>query len=143
MHAKFQPVGNRPIYLRFVSEVLNGGRLDEAHQYLSPDVFSHNGLPGQQPGLAGFIATLRKLRAAFPDLYANATHVISEGDQVVGRFEVRGTHRGEFMGIPATGREVLYEEIVIVRLAGGKIVEHWSVADGLSLMKQIGASDKG
>jgi predicted ester cyclase len=138
MRALPRRLDNRSIYLHFVSEVLNDGRFDDAASYVHPDVVTHNGMPGQAPGLDGLVAALRRFRSAFPDLTAVATHIIVEGDQVVGRFEVRGTHRGEFMGIPPTGKPVEYEEIAIVRLAGGKIIEHWAVADAMTLLNQIG-----
>jgi predicted ester cyclase len=67
------------------------------------------------------------------------THLIAEADKVVAYFVVSGTHRGELMGKPATGRRVSYEEVIVLRLRDGKIVEHWAVADALSLMQGIGA----
>ena len=65
--------------------------------------------------------------------------MIAEGDKVMCKFSVKGTHNGEFMGVPATGNQVLYEEVIIVRFENGKIVEHWAVADALSLLQQIAA----
>jgi predicted ester cyclase len=106
-------------------------------------VVSHNPFPGQVPGIAGFVAALQAFRIAFPDLHATATHYIAEGDKVVGRFEVRGTHQGDFMGLAPTGRPIHYEEIAIVRLAGGRIIEHWAVADALAIMQQLGKSENG
>jgi predicted ester cyclase len=132
---------SKSIYQAFVDDVLNGGRFELADKYLDPVVVSHNPFPGQQPGIDGFVGALRAFRIAFPDLHAHATHYIEEGDRVVGRFEVKGTHQGDFMGLPATGRPIHYEEIAIVRLAGGRIVEHWAVADALAIMQQLGKSD--
>lgn len=131
---------NRSIYLHFVSDVLNEGRFDDARFYVHEDVVTHGGPPAREEGLAGFVAALKRLRSAFPDLTAVATHIVVEGDQVVGRFEVRGTHRGHFMGVAPTGKPVEYEEIAIVRLAGGKIAEHWAVTDANTLLNQIGAA---
>jgi steroid delta-isomerase-like uncharacterized protein len=133
---------NKSVYQEFVTEVLNGGRFERAEQFLDEDVVSHNPFPGQQPGLAGFIDAMRAFRAAFPDLHANATQYIAEGDKVVGHFDVQGTHRGDFMGLAATGKPIHYEEIAIVRLARGRIVEHWAVADALAIMQQLGKSEK-
>jgi steroid delta-isomerase-like uncharacterized protein len=134
---------NKAIYQKFVSEVLNGGNFSVAPTYLAPDVITHNGFPGQEPGADGFIAALKSFHGAFPDLRAEMTHVVAEGSQVVGRFEVTGTHRGSFLGMPATGRKVHYEEIAIVRMADGRIAEHWSVADALAIMQQLGLSENG
>jgi steroid delta-isomerase-like uncharacterized protein len=131
------------VYLKFVAEVLNGGNFSVAPDYLAPGVVTHNGFPGQEPGAEGFIAALKAFHGAFPDLRAELTHVVAEGEQVVGRFEITGTHRGSFLGMPATGRKVRYEEIAIVRLADGRIAEHWSVADALAILQQLGMSESG
>jgi predicted ester cyclase len=128
---------NKEIYRQFCEEVLNGGNFDVATQYLDPVVVSHSPLPGQQPGAYAFIAALMAMRKAFPDLHADATHLVAEGDHVAARFQVTATHHGDFVGIRATGRKIHYEEFVMVRFAGGRIVEHWAVADGLALMQQL------
>jgi predicted ester cyclase len=137
------PPDDRSVYQGFVADLLNAGRFELAERYLDPVVVSHNPFPGQAPGAEGFVAALRAFRTAFPDLNVRATHYIAEGDKVVGRFEVQGTHQGEFMGLAATGRAIHYEEIAIVRLAGGRIVEHWAVADALAILQQLGRSEKG
>jgi predicted ester cyclase len=131
----------KSIYQAFVEDLLNAGRYETAERYLDSVVTSHNPFPDQQPGREGFVAALRAFREAFPDLRAVATHLVAEGNLVVGRFEVTGTHRGQFMGSPATGNAIHYEEIAIVRFAGEKIVEHWSVADALAIMQQLQASE--
>jgi predicted ester cyclase len=70
---------------------------------------------------------------------AKAEDIIAEGDKVVGRFTVTGTHKGKFMDFEPTGNAFTYDEMVIVRFKDGKIVEHWAVTDVLSMMQQIGA----
>jgi predicted ester cyclase len=128
---------HKQIYRRFCDEVLNGGNFEVATQLLDPVVVSHSPLPGQQPGATEFVAALTAMRKAFPDLHAVATHVVAEGDLVAARFQVTATHAGDFVGIPATGRKIHYEEFVMVRFAGGRIIEHWAIADGLALMQQL------
>ena len=132
---------NKTTYLKFVEQVLNAGNFSVAADYLTPDVKTHNGFPDQQPGLDGFIAALKAFHGAFPDLRAQVTHAVAEGDMVVGRFEVTGTHRGTFLGMPGSGRKVRYEEIAMVRMAEGKIAEHWSIADALAIMQQLQTSE--
>ena len=132
---------HKAIYLKFIEEVLNGGNFSVAATYLAPDVKSHNGLPGQEPGFDGFVAALKAFHGAFPDLRAEVTHAVAEGEHVVGRLEVSGTHRGAFLGMPGSGRKVRYEEIAIVRMADGKIAEHWSVADALAILQQLQTSE--
>jgi steroid delta-isomerase-like uncharacterized protein len=79
------------------------------------------------------------LHAAFPDLHISIEDMIAEGDRVVCRERIIGTHRGDYMGLPATGKNVAYNEITIARFGDGRIVETWGVVDVLSLMKQLGA----
>ena len=128
---------NKEIYRRFCNDVLNGNHVERATQFLDPVVVSHSPLPEQQPGADGFIASLGAMRAAFPDLHAVATHLVAEGEFVAARLQVSATHSGDFFGIRATGRRIQYEEQVFVRFAGGRIVEHWAVADGLSILQQL------
>ena len=75
----------------------------------------------------------------FPDLTFSAEDMIAEGDKVAVRFTMRGTHKGEFMGVPATGKQFEVSGIDIVRFAGGKAVEHWGVTDTMAMMQQLGA----
>jgi predicted ester cyclase len=131
---------NKTIYQAFIAEILNAGRFETASQYLDVVATSHNPFPDQQPGREGFESALRAFREAFPDMQVKASHLVAEGELVVGRFEITGTHRGPFMGIPATGNAIQYEEMAIVRFAGGKIVEHWSVADGIAILQQLQAA---
>ena len=76
--------------------------------------------------------------SAFPDLHSTIDQLIAEGDIVAGRMTTTGTHRGEFMGIPPTGKRVTFSEIHIVRIADGKAVEHWGNSDDLGMMQQLG-----
>jgi hypothetical protein len=92
------------------------------------------------PGVKNVFATLHE---AFPDLHISIEDLIAEGDKVVTRERITGTHRGNYMGLPATGKKVAYNEIIIARFANGRIVETWGVVDVLSLMKQLGALPDG
>ena len=78
-------------------------------------------------------------RQAFPDYQVTIHEVIVEGDKVVTRKTFSGTHRAEWMGVPASGRKNSFGGIDIVRIAGGKVVEHWGEFDMLTLLQQIGA----
>ena len=77
-------------------------------------------------------------RTAFPDLQVTVDDLIAEGDKVVARITAKGTHKGEFMGTPATNKQISMQEIHICRIAGGKIVEHWGLEDSLGMMQQLG-----
>jgi predicted ester cyclase len=74
----------------------------------------------------------------YADIHLNVEDVIAEGDKVVGRTTVTGTHQGEFMGVAPTGKSVTYNEIFIFRFADGRVVETWGVVDVYAQMKQIG-----
>lgn len=76
---------------------------------------------------------------AFPDVHATIDDLLSDGDKVVERTTARGTHRGEFNGVPATGNPVVWTEIHIHRMTEGKIAELWSEIDFLSIFMQVGA----
>jgi len=79
------------------------------------------------------------LHRAYPDLQLTIEDLIAEGDKVVSRNSVRGTHRGEYLGIPPTGKSVTYNEIFVFRFVDGQIAETWGVADVWSQMRQLGA----
>jgi predicted ester cyclase len=130
---------NKEICRRFFEEVLNKGNFVVIDELVAPQVVSHSPFPGQKPGAIGVKETLMLFRKAFPDLSLTTVHLLAEADKVVGYFTVSGTHRGELMGRAPTGNKVAYEEVIVLRLESGKIVEHWAVADALSLMKGIGA----
>jgi steroid delta-isomerase-like uncharacterized protein len=79
-----------------------------------------------------------RLYRAFPDLHITVEDMIAEADKVVERDTVTGTHQGEYMGLPPTGKSVAYEEIFIMRFLNGRIAEIWGVVDVFSQMKQLG-----
>jgi steroid delta-isomerase-like uncharacterized protein len=81
---------------------------------------------------------MRAIRAAFPDQRVTIEDMIAEGDKVVTRYTSSGTHKGDFMGIPATGNKVVATGIVISRIADGKIAEDWEEFDGVGFMQQLG-----
>jgi predicted ester cyclase len=77
--------------------------------------------------------------AAFPDMHFTILQQIAEGDQVMTYKSFHGTHQGTFMGIPASGKQVSFEVMDILTIHQGKITDHWTVADFLSMLQQIGA----
>lgn len=131
------PQDNALITRRFVEEVITGGNIEAAGQYVWEDVVEQVPLPGQGPGLEGLKDVLRGMRAAFPDLVFSVLEQVSEGDKVASRFEWTGTHQGEFFGVPATGRPVRVWGMVIDRLEEGRIKETRIIMDALGLMAQL------
>ena len=130
---------NCSVVRRFIDEVINQGRIDQAAQFVWEDVVEQVPFPGQGPGLAGLQDVLRGMRTAFPDLYFGVEEQIAEGDKVLTRFEWTGTHRGEFLGVPATGRPVKVWGMVIDRLVERRIKETRIIMDIFGLMMQMGA----
>lgn len=133
---------------RFVEEVQNGHRLDDLGQYFHPAFLDHatpGGLP-PAPGpdaIAGFRHFFGGMLHAFPDLTVDIQDMITEGDRVVTRKVMRGTHRGDLWGAPPTGKEVQLEVIDIFRVADGKLAEHWTQLDLLAVARQLGIRPPG
>lgn len=104
-----------------------------------PDVRMTTPLPIQAIGVEAIKAVFTTLHQAFPDLHVDVVEMIAEGNAVVVRNTVTGTHRGgEYMGLPATGKSVSYNEIFIFRLEDGRVTETFGVVDVLTQMKQLG-----
>ncbi len=128
---------NCSVVRRFIEEIINQGRIESAAQFVWEDVVERVPFPGQGPGLEGLKDVLRGMRNAFPDLYFSVEEQISEDDKVLTRFEWSGTHRSDFLGVPATGRSVKVWGMVIDRLQDGKIKETRILMDIFGLMMQI------
>jgi steroid delta-isomerase-like uncharacterized protein len=130
---------NSAIVRRFVDEVINQGKMGSAEEFVWEDVVEQVPLPGQGPGLEGLKDVLRGMRSAFPDIDFSIKEQVCEGDKVVSRFEWTGTHKAEFMGVAATGRQVRVWGVVIDRLEAGRIKDTRILMDALGLMMQLGA----
>ena len=129
---------NKAVVKRFVDELFVQGNLDVVDELVADDYVDHTPPPDLPPGKAGLKQLATMFRNAFTDLAISDVDLIAEGDKVVMRHVTTGTHQGDFMGIAATGRRISVNEIHIVRLADGKIVEHWGVEDNLGMMQQLG-----
>ena len=123
-------------------EAINQNNLDALDEVVAPDITDHDPAPGQAPGLEGVKQWFSSMHTAFPDFRMNVEDMIAEGDKVVTRVRLSGTHQGEFMGIDATGNRVTITGIDILRVnADGKIVEHWGNFDDLGMMQQLGVME--
>ena len=134
-----QETVGKMVITQFIEEVLNQGNLDAADEFIAANFVDHNPIPGQEPTLEGLKKGFKMFLAAFPDLHLTIEDIIAEGDKVMIRLTSRGTHKGEFMGIPPSGKQVTVLEIHIARIANGKIVEHWGLEDNMGMMQQLGA----
>jgi steroid delta-isomerase-like uncharacterized protein len=134
---------NKVIVRRIPEQIFSRGDLavaDEvlAEEYVEHALFGTRPVPGVPAGREGFKQLVAKLRAAFPDLRYTVEEMVAEGEMVAARVTARGTHQGELMGIPPTGRQVVVTGIHLCRIADGKLVEHWANQDDLGLLQQLG-----
>lgn len=128
---------NKAIVRRFVEVIQCQHHLDAVDELFGPDFVDHSG-NSNPPNREGARQLFAMMSAAFPDLDVKIQQQIGEGDKVVTMKSFHGTHQGEFMGIPATGKKIAFNAIEILRLEDGKIVEHWAVGDNLGMMQQLG-----
>ena len=128
--------------LRRLHDATNTGDLElisrTIDELVEPDAVIHTPLPIEATGAQLQKEVFARLYRAYPDLHITVEDLIEEGDKIVSRNTVTGTHAGEYMGIPPTGRSVSYNEIFIVRFARGRIAETWGLVDVFSQMKQLG-----
>ena len=128
---------NKALVRRFVEEVQCQHNLAALDELFSPDFVDRSGMTNP-PTLEGSRQFFTMMFAAFPDLRFTIRQQIAEGDKVLTHKTLHATHRGPFMGIPPTGREVSVDVMDIFTVAGGKITEHWTVGDMLGMMQQLG-----
>jgi steroid delta-isomerase-like uncharacterized protein len=131
---------NKALFVRFVEELFNRGNIAVVDELMAPDFMERELLPpGIPQGREGVKVLTTMFRSAFPDFKATIEDIIAEGDKVVIRMTWSGTQKGEFMGIPASGKRISIGVIDIIRITNGKVVEHWGQMDSMSLMQQLGA----
>ena len=136
-----QETSNKATFRRF-QEATNTGDSEliskTIDEVVEPDVLIRTPLPVEATGAEALKEVFSRLHRAFPDLHVSVEDVIAEGDRIAARNSVTGTHQGDYMGIPPTGRRVTYNEMFIVRFVDGRIAETWGVVDVFSQMKQLG-----
>ena len=131
---------NHEATLRRLYDLINAHDIDAFGELLADDFVEHEELPAGDPTREGVQDFFRMQIAAFPDLAMTVEDVVDGGDKVVARVRFTGTHQGEFMGMPATGRAVDVNVIDIMRFADdGLVHEHWGVFDAMAMMQQLGA----
>jgi steroid delta-isomerase-like uncharacterized protein len=129
---------NKETLRRFFEEVHMAGRLDLLPEMCTQDYVNHSPSWPDVVGLDAFKQMLVGVRAALPDLHDTIEDMIAEGDKVVTHWVMSGTHRGEFMGIPATGKRLQVDVVSISHFAGDKVVESWDFVDMLGMLQQMG-----
>jgi steroid delta-isomerase-like uncharacterized protein len=122
-------------------ETFNGGDIGACAALLTPDFVANvAGAPEPSVGRDPWKQNAVLFRTAFPDLRADIEDIFGASDRVAVRLTFRGTHRGAFFGLPATGREVVFSSVEIYRVAGDQLAEEWVSPDVTSLMRQLGTA---
>ncbi len=129
---------NKAMYRRYIEEVWNKGNLAVLDEIFAPNYVIHEPLPTGLPQIEALKQRVTMIRTAFPDHQFTIEDMVAEGDKVVARLTIRGTHKGEFMGIAPTGKQLTVREIEFVRFEGGKLAELWPLVDNLGMMQQLG-----
>ena len=120
-------------------DLINAGDIDGFGRQLADDFVEREEIPGLPPTKDGVVQYFRIMLAAFPDMRMDVQDSFASGEKAVARLQISGTHQGEFMGIPATGKPVSVKLIDITRFGDdGLAREHWGVADLLAMMQQLG-----
>ena len=132
---------NKALFKRF-HDAANTGDIEvlakTIDELVAPDAVIRTPLPIDATGAELLKQVWAMLLRVYPDIHLTVEDLIAEGDKVVARNTVTGTHQGEFMGVAPTGNSVTYNEIFIFRFADGRVVETWGVVDVYAQMKQIG-----
>lgn len=130
---------NKAVARRVYSEAVNEGNLDLFDELVAEDAVEHEVFPGMpNRGPAAPKAFFSMFSAAFPDMRMTVNDMIAEGDKVVARVTVSGTHKGEFMGTPPTARSFEAQAIDIFEVQDGMVTAHWGVMDQAAMMEQLG-----
>jgi steroid delta-isomerase-like uncharacterized protein len=124
---------------RWFAEVMNEGNEDVIDEICASNFVDHDPLPGTGPDREGLHDFVKQVRSAFPDLETTVDDMLADGDEIAVRSTFRGTHKGDFMGIPATGKKVEVANYDFVRMENDQAVEHWGTIDSAALMEQLGA----
>ena len=136
-----QKTGNKATFERFCDAMNTGdpGLISSTiDELVEPDAMIRTPLPLDSTGRDKLKEVFSRLHRAFPDLRVTIEDLIAKGDKVVARNSVTGTHQGDYMGIPPTGKAVTYNEIFIFRFVNGRVAETWGVVDVFAQMRQLG-----
>ena len=128
----------KAVVRRNTMEVQGGGNWPLFDTLFADDFYDHTPQPGGTRDKAGVLALYKRLRQAFPDFTPEIHWQRADGDVVTTFKTYRGTHQGEFLGVLATGKKISFETVDAMRVANGRIIEHWGVANLYSAMQQLG-----
>jgi Predicted ester cyclase len=128
----------KAVIRRNTEEVQGGGDWELFDVLFADSFYDHTPQPGGARDKAGVLALYKRLREAFPDFTPEIQWQRADGDVVTTYKIYHGTHQGDFLGVPGTGKKVSFETVDAMRVVDGKITEHWGVANLFSVMQQLG-----
>lgn len=131
---------NKAVLRRVAEEIFNKGDLAVADELIASNYVYHGSGGQEYKGPEGFKRIATMFRTACPDLHMTVEDMVAEGDKVAHRLTIRGTHKGELMGIAPTGKQLTISAVTISRFAGGKEAEAWSNLDMLGMYQQLGVA---
>ncbi|WP_455283741.1 ester cyclase [[Eubacterium] cellulosolvens] len=134
---------NKELERRMYEEIYNKKNLGAVDQFYATDWVCHPWPPGMPPGLDGMKQRMKHDYLALPDMQVKLEDMLAEGDKIACRWTATATHKGEFMGMPPTNKQVTITGVHIDRIAGGKIAETWNYSDMMGLMQQLGMKPPG
>jgi len=129
---------NKARIRRWYEEVFNKKNMAAIDDFLAPTIIDHSLPPGAPGGIDGPRQNISMFLGAFPDLHLTLEDIIAEGDKIVTRWTMRGTHQGASLGMPPTGKQFTMPGIGIFRLDGGKAAELWVIYDQWGMLQQLG-----
>lgn len=131
------PTNAKSLIRRFYDE-LGAGNLSVIDELVADDFVDHEEFPGLDPTKGGVKRFFAMLRSAFPDLHMEVREMLADDDLVSVRVIVTGTHEGDFMGMPSSGRRIEVQIFDMLRISDGQVTEHWGLIDAMTMMQQIG-----
>ncbi len=132
-------VESEALLRRITEEIWNDRRLDLVDELVAADLVDHVDVPGLEgSGRARYLASVEMMHAAFSDYHEEIEFVVADDDRAVSYVRLTGTHDGDLMGLPPTGRVVDVRAMGVLRFARGQAVERWGIGDTLSQMHQLG-----
>jgi steroid delta-isomerase-like uncharacterized protein len=118
---------------------VNSGKLEGLREVVAAKALDHDPAPDQGIGPEGFIRMFGSMRASFPDLNVAVDKVVTDNDNIAIAYTVTGTHKGDFLGVAATGRRISARGVQIARFEKGLLVERWGSSDQLGILQQLGS----
>ena len=128
---------NKQRYADYIQSIFNEARFDELDGFLAPDYAIKDAPPGSAEGAAGIREVVTMFRTAFSDMLITLDEVIAEGDWVASKSTLRGTHRGNFLGMEPSGRSVEVTSLTMIKFRDGKLLESWVKNDVAAMMRQL------